>query len=242
VNRRAGLPLAGLIGSQATALTANRMLIIMVPWLALSGSNNPAHAGLVGICHTAPYVLTQILSGPVIDRIGPRKVAAGGDLISALAITVLAATNGLPLWLLAIAMAAVGAADGPAATAKSVWLPAATIAAGKPIEYGAGLATAVERGATTVGPIAAGLLLTGSGEHVLWLVAALFAAAATVTLINGGQLPRRATKDGYLRQLQQGAGYFTLHDDNGWTYERSERWLTAQAASALGVGVTRPGN
>lgn len=29
------------------------------------------------------------------------------------------------------------------------------------------------------------------------------------------------------------SGYFTLHDDNGWTYEKSESWLVAQAAAAL---------
>ncbi|WP_405093808.1 TetR/AcrR family transcriptional regulator [Micromonospora sp. NBC_01392] len=29
------------------------------------------------------------------------------------------------------------------------------------------------------------------------------------------------------------SGYFTLLDDNGWTYERSERWLVDQATAAL---------
>ncbi|MGC5311490.1 TetR/AcrR family transcriptional regulator [Micromonospora zamorensis] len=29
------------------------------------------------------------------------------------------------------------------------------------------------------------------------------------------------------------SGYFTLLDDNGWTYEQSEHWLAAQAAAAL---------
>lgn len=30
------------------------------------------------------------------------------------------------------------------------------------------------------------------------------------------------------------SGFFTLVDDNGWTYERSERWLAEQARAALG--------
>ena len=29
------------------------------------------------------------------------------------------------------------------------------------------------------------------------------------------------------------SSYFTLHDDNGWSYERAERWLADQAAAAL---------
>ena len=31
------------------------------------------------------------------------------------------------------------------------------------------------------------------------------------------------------------ASYFTLHDDNGWSYAEAERWLLEQARSALGV-------
>lgn len=31
------------------------------------------------------------------------------------------------------------------------------------------------------------------------------------------------------------ASYFTLHDDNGWSYEEAERWLLEQARWALGV-------
>jgi hypothetical protein len=29
------------------------------------------------------------------------------------------------------------------------------------------------------------------------------------------------------------ASYFTLHDDNGWSYEQAERWLADQACGEL---------
>jgi hypothetical protein len=29
------------------------------------------------------------------------------------------------------------------------------------------------------------------------------------------------------------ASYFTLHDDNGWSYARAERWLADQACREL---------
>jgi len=29
------------------------------------------------------------------------------------------------------------------------------------------------------------------------------------------------------------ASYFTLHDENGWSYERAERWLADQACREL---------
>jgi hypothetical protein len=34
-------------------------------------------------------------------------------------------------------------------------------------------------------------------------------------------------------QLLRASSYFTLHDDNGWSYERAERWLADQAIAAL---------
>jgi hypothetical protein len=36
--------------------------------------------------------------------------------------------------------------------------------------------------------------------------------------------------------------YFTLHDDNGWSYERAERWLADQAVAALLSPPGRPGH
>ena len=29
------------------------------------------------------------------------------------------------------------------------------------------------------------------------------------------------------------SSYFTLHDDNGWSYRRAERWLAGQARREL---------
>ena len=38
------------------------------------------------------------------------------------------------------------------------------------------------------------------------------------------------------------SSYFTLHDDNGWSYERAERWLADQAIAALLSSAGRPGH
>lgn len=35
------------------------------------------------------------------------------------------------------------------------------------------------------------------------------------------------------------SSYFTLHDDNGWSYERAERWLADQAMAALLSGTEK---
>ena len=38
------------------------------------------------------------------------------------------------------------------------------------------------------------------------------------------------------------SSYFTLHDDNGWSYERAERWLADQATAALLSSAGHPGH
>ena len=38
------------------------------------------------------------------------------------------------------------------------------------------------------------------------------------------------------------SSYFTLHDDNGWSYERAEQWLADQAIAALLSSAGHPGH
>jgi predicted MFS family arabinose efflux permease len=111
------------------------------------------------------------------------------------------------VWLLAVAMGCIGAVDGPAATSKGIWLASVTSAAGRPLESGVGLFTAVERAATTLGPLGAGLLFAASGTRVLWPIALLFAAAALISACNHGRQPRRTAGNGYGRQLVAGAAF-----------------------------------
>jgi hypothetical protein len=54
-----------------------------------------------------------------------------------------------------------------------------------------------------------------------------------VLQILGYQLAGALTGSDEPERKSNGYGYFTLHDDNGWTYEQSEHWLTTQATAAL---------
>jgi hypothetical protein len=46
-------------------------------------------------------------------------------------------------------------------------------------------------------------------------------------------LVMRAAKFGVPIPVASSQVYFTLHDDNGWPYERAEHWLACQAVAAL---------
>jgi MFS family permease len=207
--------LVGVLSAYGATLSANRMISIAVPWFVLTTTGSAAKTGLIAFCQITPFVVVQILAGPLIDRIGARRISIAGDLVAMIAMTsipLLHAAHALPLWALMALMALEGAADGPSSTAKSTFLPAAARAARTPLERGTGLITAVERTATTVGPAAAGVLVAVLGAaNVLWFAAALFglsAVIARVTLIDPAPDPAEQAAhetERYFSRLRQGA-------------------------------------
>jgi MFS family permease len=210
--------LIGVLGAYAAALSANRLLSIAVPWFVLTTTGSATKTGLIAFCQVTPFVISQALAGPLIDRIGPRRISITGDVVAMAAMAtapLLYVMHALPLWALMLLMAVVGAADGPSTAAKSIFLPSATRAARQPLERGTGLAAAVERTATTIGPAVAGMVVAAFGSaEALWLTATLFGVAAlvvSVTLSNpepelSESLP--AEVEGYFARLRQGATFF----------------------------------
>ncbi|MDI5972479.1 MFS transporter [Streptomyces sp. SL13] len=209
--------LIGLLSANAAALSANRVLSIALPWFVLTTTGSIGKTGLVAFCQILPYVISQALSGPVIDRIGPKKVSVFGDLTSmtAMAIApVLYLTGTLSFGVLLMLLAVVGIADGPANGAKGLFVPPATRAARVPLERGTGLCGAVERTATTVGPAIAGVIVASFGSvYALWVTSALFGVSALIvstTLTNPVPEPDELPVDdsaGYLVRLREGADF-----------------------------------
>ncbi|MFC7274444.1 MFS transporter [Paractinoplanes rhizophilus] len=206
-------PLAGLLVAQTGAVTANRILLVALPWLVLTATGSPAQTGLVAFCQVLPFVVIQALTGPILDRVSPRRVSTAGDLTSAAAIVILTLPGDRPLWLLMAVAALIGAADGPATAAKGMLLPSATTTAGQPLERGAGLATAAERTATAAGPALAGLLIAGYGVHAaLWsAIATLLVAAIVLPAMTEATTYPPSTGDAYVARLRHGAAF--LRDD-----------------------------
>ncbi|MFF4559398.1 MFS transporter [Streptomyces sp. NPDC001422] len=209
--------LVGMLSANAAALSANRVLSIALPWFVLTTTGSVGKTGLVAFCQIVPYVISQALAGPIIDRVGPKRISVAGDLLSTVAMAtapLLYLTGGLPFGVLLALLAVVGAADGPANGAKGLFVPSATRAARVPIERGTGLSAAVERTATTVGPAIAGVVVTAFGSlYALWITAALFAVSALIvstTLTDPVPEPHEIPVDdggGYFSQLRQGAAF-----------------------------------
>ncbi|MGH3680807.1 MAG: MFS transporter, partial [Natronosporangium sp.] len=139
---RAWRGLVGVLAAQAVAWTGTRLSALALPWFVLTTTGSATQAGLVVLAQMGPYVVVQALAGPLIDRIGPRRISVTCDLVAAGAmamIPLMYLAGALPLWALLALIAVVGSADGPANAAKTVFIPEVTRAARVPLERGTGL-------------------------------------------------------------------------------------------------------
>ena len=206
--------LAGLLIVLGVSQTGTRLSAIAVPWFVLTSTGSPVLTGLVGAGEIAPYVVLKFLAGPVLDRAGPRRVSISTDWVSAAAtaaIPVLHLCGYLPLWLLLVLVAIIGAARGPGDAAKGVMVPDAARDAAVPLERATGLTGTVDRLSVTVGPAVAGASIALLGPlTAVALDAASFAGGA---LIIAWALPRdrrpgpRQSAGRYLQRMREGAGY-----------------------------------
>ncbi|MEV7567630.1 MFS transporter [Streptomyces tanashiensis] len=176
------VPLGTVLTANAVSVTGNSLTLIGVPWFALETTGSPGKAGLVAFCAAVPVVLAAIAGGPVIDRLGRRRVSIASDLICGLAlaaIPLLHQTGALRFWMLCALMAVTGLFHAPGEMARHVLVPDLAGRAGTSLTRAASLYDAVARGARMTGAAIAGLLVAFMGPGtVLYLDAATFAVSA----------------------------------------------------------------
>ncbi|WP_406304789.1 MFS transporter [Streptomyces sp. NBC_00885] len=212
-------PLASVLAANTVSITGNSLTLVGVPWFALETTGSPAKAGLVAFCATLPVVVSAIAGGPVIDRIGRRRVSIASDLICALAIgaiPLLHYTGALEFWMLCALMAVTGLFHAPGETARYVLIPDLAKAAGTDLSRAASLFDAVSRGARMAGAALAGVLIAVTGaEAVLLLDAATFCGSALLIFAGiralGAADPRRGAKPvslaAYRSELREGYAF-----------------------------------
>lgn len=204
--------LAAWLLADALALTGTRLAAVALPWLALTTTGSPTAAGLVAFAELAPLVVAKVLSGPVIDRLGARRVAVSCDGASALtvaAIPVLHHLDALSFPALLVLVAATGALRGPADAARHSLVPVLAESTRQPMERVTGLASTVERTSSLVGAaLAAGLVaLVGAADALAVNAAGLALAAAVLGLgarSVGRGVPPEDDPSAYLERLRAG--------------------------------------
>ena len=221
-------PLYGWLTSEAVSITGTRVSMIALPWFVLTTTGSPSKTGLVALAELLPLVILKVLGGPIIDRVGARRVSITCDLLSVLvvgSVPLLYHSGHLsfPGFLLLVAMA--GALRGPGDSAKHALIPRLVERAEVPLERATGLASTVERGASMLGAVFAGGLISVIGpanalvvDAGSFLLSAVVLAWATVGM--GPAAPvERADEPPYRRQLAE-----------GWQFLRSDRVLLGIAA------------
>ena len=218
-------PLYGFLVADAISLSGTRVSMIAIPWLVLTTTGSAAQTGLVAFAELLPLVLVKALAGPLIDRIGARRVAISCDVLSMLVVGLipllhLAGALSFPLLLVLVAVA--GGLRGPGDGAKSAFVPALAAHAGVPLERVTGLASAIERTASFAGAAMAGALVAFLGaanalvvDAVSFGVCALVFGWATLAM-RAEQVDERPAGTTYVEELRE-----------GWTFLRRDPVLVA---------------
>jgi MFS family permease len=193
-------PLHGLLTATGVSVAANAMVAVLVPWLVLARTGSPALAGLVGAAALAAAVPALVLGGPLIDRWGRRRVAAGADLVGAVAVAALPLldlTVGLGLVATLVLVAAGAVFDGPGAAAREAARPEVARASGTTTDAVNARGEAAEQFGEIAGPAIAGVGIGVVGAlSSLWVAAGLLLVAGLVTwCTQPDQVARRSGDD-----------------------------------------------
>ncbi|MEU1278239.1 MFS transporter [Streptomyces sp. NPDC005805] len=208
-----------MLTANAVSISGNSLTLIGVPWFTLETTGSPGKAGLVAFCATLPVVVSAVTGGPVIDRIGRRRVSVLSDLVCAAAlaaIPLLHWSGALRFWMLCALMALTGLFHAPGETARHVLVPDLAARAGTSLSRAASLFDAVSRGARMAGAALAGVLIAVIGAEAVLVIDALTFCGSALLVVYGlrgvaAAEPRRAGAPAsfraYRAELREGCAY-----------------------------------
>lgn len=209
-----------LAGATVLSTTGTRFSAIAIPWLVLTTTGSPVLTGLAGFAEMLPYVVAKALGGPLIDRIGARRISIWCDVLSTIAVAMVPLlfwAGLLSIWVLLPAVAVIGVLRAPSDAAKQALVPSVAAIGHVPMERVTGVIGASDRLAGTLGAAGAGALiaLLGPAPALLANAAAFLASALVIGL--GVPKSRPATPEEaqvpstYRAEL--GAGWTVLRSD-----------------------------
>jgi MFS family permease len=205
------VPLVAMLAANAISGAGNVITGLALPWFVLVTTDSAAKTGLVAFFGIVPSVLATFLGGPLIDRIGPKRISVVADVVSGLTVALvplLYATGLLQFWHI-LTLAFLGSLlDSPGAAARDALLPDAAERAGMRLERANSISQVSNTTVTLLVPGLTGLLIATIGAaNVLWLDAAsfavsalLYAVAVPVLRINRSNLEVGAAESGRLRR------------------------------------------
>ncbi len=181
------LPLYALLTANLISRVGNNMSYIAIPWFVLATTGSAAKTGLVAAVGILPVIITGILGGPLIDRLGYKRMAVVSEVASGINIALiplLHLTIGLPFWALLVLVLLGAALDSPGNTARQAILPEIAELAAMPLERANSIIMIGGRVASMIGAPLAGILIATIGaSNLLWIDAISFGISATMLAV-----------------------------------------------------------
>jgi MFS family permease len=181
------LPLYALLTANLISRVGNNMSYIAIPWFVLATTGSATKTGLVAAVGILPVIITGILGGPLIDRLGYKRMAVVSDVASGInvaLIPLLYLTAGLPFWALLVLVLLGAALDSPGNTARQSILPEIAKLANMPLERANSIIMIGGRTSSMLGAPLAGILIATIGaSNLLWIDAISFGISATMLAV-----------------------------------------------------------
>ncbi|MFF0345903.1 MFS transporter [Kribbella sp. NPDC004875] len=216
-------PLVAFLVANVVSICGTRVSAIAIPWFVLITTGSPIKTGLVAMAEMAPLVVVKAIGGPLIDRVGARRVSVVADTASTAVVGLvpLLHTLGLlhfPTLLVLVAIA--GALRGPGDAAKDTLIPDIARAAKVPLERVTGLESTTERLAGFFAYALAGGLITLAGAvNALWIDAASFGICAVLI---ARWIPKPVQQDTPRAEEEHSYGRRLLE---GWRFLRTDKLM-----------------
>lgn len=218
-------PFVALAAAETLSISGTRLSSVAIPWLVLSTTGSPVLTGFVAMMEMLPYVVAKALGGPLIDRLGPKRVAIFCDSASVITtglVPVLHLLGLLNVPVLLPIVFAMGVLRGPSDAAKQSMVPDIAELALVPLERVTGVVGTIERLASTAGAAGAGALIALVGPSLALAVNAVTVAAAAVIVAAGMPALRHAQK-----AERSGISEYGKELAEGWDFMRRDAVLVA---------------
>lgn len=204
------LPLYGLLGAVAISKAGTSVRQLALPWYVLATTGSPARAGLTAFAGITAMVVSGVVSGAAIDRLGYKRASILADVscgLTTAAIPLLHTTVGLPFWMLLLLVVGGRLLDVSGDTAREALTVDLAGLARTPLERASSMVQIATYVPYMVGPAMAGAVIASVGAHqALWLDAASFALSASVVaaLVPSVREHKREAKAGYVAETMEG--------------------------------------
>jgi MFS family permease len=208
-----------LLATSFFSIAGNAFTMLAIPLYVLSTTGSATKTGIVAFVNTAPPIISAILGGAAIDRVGRRRIILASDALSMLtvgAIPLLDSLDQLTFPILLVLVALGSFLDAPGSTARQSMLPMLATKAGYSPERAQSMFSVSFGLSQIIGPSLAGICIAAIGAAgTIWINCATFAISILLVglLINDRQaFAIQGTRSNYLDDLKIG-WRFVWNDD-----------------------------